>query len=69
MIEEDFFDDIYQSHGTSVASLVAANADNGVGLVGVCPGCSVMPTQGRAVHDGLDFVGYFARHGSGCWLP
>jgi len=49
MIEENFFDDTYQTHGTSVASLAVAKADNVVGLVGVCPGCSVMPIQGRAV--------------------
>ena len=49
MIEEDFFDDSFQTHGTAVASAAVANADNGVGTVGVCPHCSAMPIQTRSV--------------------
>ena len=42
-------------HGTHVAGIVGAEKDNDVGVVGVCPGCKIMPikisepidTQGR----------------------
>jgi hypothetical protein len=30
-------------HGTAVAGVAAAIGDNGVGVSGVCPGCSIMP--------------------------
>ncbi len=32
-------------HGTSTAGIVGARADNGVGISGVCPRCSVMPVK------------------------
>ncbi|MEO0492817.1 MAG: S8 family serine peptidase [Actinomycetota bacterium] len=32
-------------HGTAVASVAAAGADNGVGGVGACPECSILPVQ------------------------
>jgi subtilisin family serine protease len=32
-------------HGTAVAGIVAARAGNGVGGVGICPRCSVMPVK------------------------
>ncbi|MEM8706672.1 MAG: S8 family serine peptidase [Actinomycetota bacterium] len=32
-------------HGTAVASVAAAGADNGVGGVGSCPNCSILPVQ------------------------
>ncbi|MGB2953668.1 MAG: S8 family peptidase [Gaiellaceae bacterium] len=34
-----------QGHGTSVAGLVAARANNGIGVAGLCPQCSVMPVK------------------------
>ena len=32
-------------HGTAVASVAAAGADNGVGISGACPSCSILPVQ------------------------
>jgi subtilisin family serine protease len=32
-------------HGTAVASLIAANTDNGEGIAGVCWGCVVLPVK------------------------
>jgi len=32
-------------HGTSVAAVAAAEANNGVGGVGVCSGCTILPVQ------------------------
>jgi thermitase len=32
-------------HGTAVAGLVAARAENGIGITGVCPRCSLMPVK------------------------
>jgi len=38
---------IYQldGHGTSCAGIAAADTDNGIGVAGVCPDCSLMPVQ------------------------
>ena len=32
-------------HGTHVAGIAAAGANNGVGMLGVCPGCSIIPVK------------------------
>jgi thermitase len=32
-------------HGTLVAGVIAARADNGIGIAGVCPACVVMPIR------------------------
>src|SRR5206468_277187 len=32
-------------HGTDVAIVIAANANNGYGIVGACPMCRVMPVK------------------------
>lgn len=32
-------------HGTFISGLIAAVAENGVGSVGVCPGCSLLPVR------------------------
>lgn len=48
------------SHGTSVAGIAAAPA-NGVGVVGTCPGCSILPVRMLGVSnsgeaDAIDFA-------------
>jgi subtilisin family serine protease len=37
-------------HGTHVASVIAARANNGIGIAGYCPGCRIMPV--RITRDG-----------------
>lgn len=37
--------DICDEHGTAVAAIVAARADNGVLVVGMCPECSLVPIR------------------------
>jgi len=32
-------------HGTHVAGIAAAGANNGIGMVGVCPSCSILPVK------------------------
>lgn len=44
-------------HGTRTAGIVGARADNGLGISGVCPRCSVMPVKVAAANgsaSGLD---------------
>ncbi|WP_077489450.1 S8 family serine peptidase [Sinomonas mesophila] len=41
---EDFY-----GHGTHVAGIVAATADNTVGVAGVCPGCTIL--DGKVLND------------------
>ena len=36
-------------HGTHVAGIVAATADNTVGVAGVCPGCTIL--DGKVLND------------------
>jgi subtilisin family serine protease len=33
------------AHGTACSGIAAAAADNGIGIAGVCPGCSLMPVR------------------------
>jgi uncharacterized protein (TIGR03382 family) len=34
-----------ESHGTSVSGTIAARGDNGIGVAGVCPMCSLLPVR------------------------
>ena len=36
-------------HGTHVAGIIAAVADNGIGVAGVCPGCTIL--AGKVLND------------------
>lgn len=38
-------DNTTNSHGTYVAGIIAANADNGVGIAGIAPGVKIMPIR------------------------
>jgi len=33
------------NHGTAVSGVIGARANNGIGLVGVCPGCTLIPIR------------------------
>lgn len=41
--DDDPHDD--HGHGTHVAGIIAANANNGIGSAGVCPNCSILPVK------------------------
>ena len=42
-------------HGTAVASIVAAHRNNGVGGVGVCDGCQILPVRVVDASNGVTF--------------
>ncbi|MCB0113248.1 MAG: peptidase S8, partial [Caldilineaceae bacterium] len=41
--DEEPLDD--HGHGTHIAGLIAANANNGIGSAGICPFCSILPVK------------------------
>jgi serine protease len=49
----DTADDYGRSHGTFVASILAANTNNNVGMAGACPNCSLqfLPGNGSALRN------------------
>ena len=68
--DEDPTPDMYDAHGTSCAGLAAAAMNNATGVVGICPGCSVMPIRimsedgwGRYGAD-VDAFEWAAEHGA-----
>lgn len=52
-----------ESHGTSVSGTIAAVGNNTTGVVGVCPGCSLLPVRllGDAMGSGLTTAEAFVR--------
>ncbi len=44
--------DLCDSHGTSVSGVIAARADNGIGVVGICAECSLVPVKLLGERDG-----------------
>ncbi|MBI1949333.1 MAG: S8 family serine peptidase [Deltaproteobacteria bacterium] len=52
-----------ESHGTSVSGTIAAVANNGLGVAGVCPGCKIMPVRllGDEAGSGLTMAETFRR--------
>jgi len=67
--EGDVRDDY--GHGTFVAGIIVADADNGAGVAGIAPGVTVMPvkildcTGGGSVFDAAQGILYAAKNGAG----
>lgn len=47
----------FDGHGTHVAGIIAAAGNNNTGVIGVCPGCALMP-----VRAGFTLLGSFGGH-------
>lgn len=39
-------------HGTHISGIIAARADNGIGIAGVAPECRILPVRVNTYHDG-----------------
>ena len=39
-------------HGTHICGIIAARADNGIGIAGVAPECRILPVRVNTYHDG-----------------
>lgn len=52
-----------ESHGTAVSGTIAARGDNGIGVAGVCPMCSLLPVRllGGGGNSGLSTAEAFVR--------
>lgn len=48
----DGSDDICDEHGTAVSGVMVARADNGAGIVGLCPTCTLVPIKMLGEEDG-----------------
>ena len=60
-----------ESHGTSVSGTIAAKGNNGLGLSGVCPECSLMPVRllGGYASSSLSIAEAFVRAvEEGAWI-
>jgi subtilisin family serine protease len=60
-----------ESHGTAVSGLVAAHGNNGLGVSGVCPLCSIMPVRfiGDTANSSLTTAETFTRAvNEGAWV-
>ena len=67
--DRDPTSDTRNSHGTQVASVLGAAADNGIGIAGVAPGAQIMPlrTADHILHQGTRLaqaVVYATDHGA-----
>ncbi len=53
-------------HGTAVAGIAAARGDDGIGVTGICPQCSLLPigVAGEASTATADAVGYAVSQGA-----
>ncbi len=63
------YGDALGAHGTSCAGVVAATADNGLGVAGVCPRCSLMDVKsfdgpGASISAGIEAITYPAENGA-----
>ncbi len=69
-VQDDTEPDDGHGHGTHVAGTAAAETSNGVGIAGMCPGCSLMPVRvlgsngSGTVADVLSGIRYAVENGA-----